>query len=144
MKQFKGFVVAVLTTYLLATIFVSQANLAAVAAFGLPVDLTTRLHAAWHDITHMVTLFLPLSLIALLIAFLVCAWLCKRFPAATAVLYPLAGFAAILTLIFTLNTVFGLTPIAPTRTLAGLLLQGVAGAAGGFMYYHLVARPIRM
>ncbi|MEM8499251.1 MAG: hypothetical protein AAF542_14595 [Pseudomonadota bacterium] len=140
MKKFKGFVVAVLTTYLLATLFVSQGNLAAIAAFGLPVDMATRLHAAWHDMTHMVMLFLPLSLIALLIAFLVCAWLCKRFPQATAVLYPLAGFTALLTLIFSLNTVFGLTPIAPTRTLIGLLLQGLAGAAGGYIYYLMVAR----
>lgn len=140
MTKFKGFVVAVLTTYLLATLFVSQGNLTAIAAFGLPVDLATRVQAAWHDMTHMVTLFLPLSLIALLIAFLVCAWLCKRFPAASAVLYPLAGFAALLTLIFTLNTVFGLTPIAPTRSLVGLLLQGLAGAAGGTIYYLMVAR----
>ncbi len=140
MKKIKGFLAAVLTTYLLATIFVSQGNLAAVAAFGLPVDFTVRLQAAWHDMTHMVTLFLPLSLIALLIAFLVCAWLTKRFPVATAILYPLAGFCALLTLIFSLNTVFGLTPIAPTRSLVGLLLQGLAGAAGGFVYYQLVAQ----
>ncbi|MFK7733861.1 MAG: hypothetical protein AB8B48_19730 [Pseudomonadales bacterium] len=140
MRKFKGFVVAVLTTYVLATIFVSQGNLAAIAAFGLPIDLATRFQAAWHDMTNMVTLFLPLSLIALLIAFLVCAWLTKRFPAASATLYPLAGFTAIMTLIFTLNTVFGLTPIAPTRTMTGLLLQGLAGAAGGFIYYKMVAR----
>ncbi len=140
MKTIKGFVVAVVTTYLLATLFVSQGNLAAIAPFGLPVDMVIRLQAAWHDMTHMVTLFLPLSSIALLIAFLVCAWLCKRFPGASAYLYPLAGFAALLTLIFTMNTVFGLTPIAPTRTLGGLLLQGLAGAAGGYVYYRMVAR----
>lgn len=140
MRKFKGFVGAVVTTYLLATVFVSQGNLAAVTSFGLPVDLATRISAAWHDMTHMVTLFLPLSLIALLVAFLVCAWLSKRFPAASSLLYPLGGFAALLTLIFTLNTVFGLTPIAPTRTATGLILQGMAGAAGGFVYYWLVAR----
>ena len=132
MNKIKGFLGAIVATYIMGTIFISQGNLAQVAALGVPVDIASRINAAWHDATHMVSLYLPLSLIALLIAFLVASWLLKRLGQWANILFPLAGFTAMLTLVFTLNTVFGLTPIAPTRFLPGLLLQGLAGAVGGY------------
>jgi len=57
----------------------------------------------------------------------------------SSLLFVLAGFVAILALHLTMNAVLGLTGVAPTRTLTGLLSQAAAGAVGGYVYYYVVS-----
>ena len=38
-----------------------------------------------------------------------------------------------------MKLVLGLSGIAPTRTIVGLLAQGLAGGAGGYLFCHLSA-----
>ena len=77
---------------------------------------------------------------ALLAAFIVTALLYYLLRRARVVLYVLAGAAAMLTLHLAMNAVFGLTAIAIARSTAGLTLQALAGAAGGFVYVCLNQR----
>ena len=51
-----------------------------------------------------------------------------------------AGAAALVCIHVTLNLALGLTPVAIARSPGGLLVQGLAGAAGGYVYTRLNAR----
>lgn len=139
MKIVLGFVAAVITTYLLGVTFISQGNLARIADLGLSVDMSVRLSSAAHDLGNMVALYAPLATVALLLALLVCHQIVKRTSLNATALYVLAGFSGMIALHVLMKAALSLTGIAPTRTLDGLLLQGVAGAAGAYVYYRLTS-----
>ncbi|NNC54480.1 MAG: hypothetical protein HKO07_02025 [Pseudomonadales bacterium] len=131
---------AVLFTYLLAAALVSPFNMAEIEALGVPVSTRSLLTAVGHDIWHMTGLYLPIIALALLIAFPVAALLAARTALHGWLLYPLAGFVALLAIHASLYVVFGMSPIAATREWAGLLAQGLAGLAGGAFYALLHRR----
>ncbi|MFK8020207.1 MAG: hypothetical protein AB8B86_10590 [Pseudomonadales bacterium] len=137
MNAIKGFLGAIAGTYLLGVLFISQGNLARIAEMGLDVDFGVRLQAATHDATSMVSLYLPLVVVALLIALSVCHQIAKRVSVSPAVLFALAGFVGMIALHLLMKAALTLTGFAPTRTIDGLLLQGIAGAAGSYLYYWL-------
>ncbi len=140
MKILGGFMVAVIATYILGTVFVSQGNIAAVVGMGFDISFSQRLEAALHDFLNMYDLYLPLVTIGLAIGFGVAAPIIRYLlPDLRLVGYVLAGFTAMIALHVILKAVLGLSGIAPTRELTGLLLQGCAGAAGGYLF-HLVTR----
>jgi hypothetical protein len=51
--------------------------------------------------------------------------------------YVSAGFVALLAMHVIMKAVLGLSGIAPTRTILGLLAQGVAGGIGGYLFCRL-------
>ena len=61
----------------------------------------------------------------------------RRFPELRMVCYLSAGFVAMVAILVILKAVLGLSGIAPTRELAGLLAQGIAGALGGFVFHYV-------
>ena len=136
-RKAPAYLCAVAAAYLTGTLLVSQFNIARITELGFDVTLAERVQNAVHDLTNMYDLFLPLVAVALLIAFLVTAKLVLRRIDRPALLYPLAGFVAMLALHGILYLVFGMSPVAPTRTLAGLLGQGLAGALGGYVFFRL-------
>jgi hypothetical protein len=85
-------------------------------------------------------MFLPMVAFALLIAFMTAALLCRWLARWRLPLYAVAGAAALVTIHLILHLAFGLTPIAIARTAGGLMLQGLAGAAGGVCYFLLIRR----
>ena len=127
---------AAISTYIAAVILVSQLNISQVIGLGFSVSLSERFAAVFRDLVGMLSLYLPLVSIALLIAFGFTSLLLMRFINKPATLFPLAGFAALIAIHLILNTVFGVAGIAPTRTIFGLLSQGVAGVLGGYIYYR--------
>ncbi|NND40065.1 MAG: hypothetical protein HKO06_10760 [Pseudomonadales bacterium] len=131
---------AVLLTYIIAAALVSPFNMASIEALGMQVPAASLLAAAWHDVFHMADLYLPIIAVALLIAFPFAAWLAQRTGIATRLLYPLAGFTALLTIHASLYLAFGMSPIAATREWGGLLAQGLAGVCGGIIFYWLLQR----
>lgn len=137
MKVLAGFVAAVIATYVLGALFISQGNIAAVVSMGFDITLADRIDAAIHDITHMYDLYLPLVAIGLLIGFLVAALIIRFVPDLRLVGYLSAGFVGMITLHVIMKAVLGLTGIAPTREVFGLLAQGIAGAAGGLAYHFV-------
>jgi hypothetical protein len=62
-------------------------------------------------------------------------------PGQRALLFALAGFVAVVALHLIMKAVLGVSGIAVTRTVAGLIGQGVAGAIGGYCY-HVLSRPV--
>ena len=137
LRLLKAFIPAVLLAYFLASVLVTQANLAAVQSMGLEVSTGVRLDTTVRDMVGMASSYLILILVSFTLAFPVAAGLTRRLPRQRALLFTLAGFVAIVALHLIMKAALGLSGIAPTRTLAGLLSQGVAGAVGGYCYHAL-------
>ena len=131
---------AVLVTYLLAGLLASNSALNSIVALGLPISLGQRLSANAHDLLGMASSLLPLVVIGLLIAFLIATLLVRRAPRLRLPLFALAGAVALVGIHVALKLTFDITPVAAARTVAGLLLQGAAGAVGGYLFARLSHR----
>lgn len=131
---------AVLVTYVLGAAFVSQGNIASVVQMGFEITAGHRIDAIIHDVTHMYDIYLPVIAIAMLIAIPVASGIIRFVPNLRLIGYVAAGFVAMIAIHMTLKALLGLTGIAPTREVSGLLLQGLAGAVGGYIYHLLSAR----
>jgi len=136
-KKLGIFLSAVLTAYLLASASATQSVVASLSAMGVPVGLGERVAMTLGDFIGMAGMFLPLVTFALLIAFLFTALLCRWLDRWRTPLYLLAGATALVAMHLAMNLAFDLTPVAIARSTGGLLVQGVAGAAGGFVYVRL-------
>ncbi|NND82261.1 MAG: hypothetical protein HKN50_07525 [Gammaproteobacteria bacterium] len=139
-QKLQAYLAAVLTTYVSGTIMISQGNIEQIIELGYPVGIAERFDSAWHDFLHMYDLYLPIVAVALLIAFLFTGLLLLRFIKRPQILYPLAGFVALITVHVILYIVFEMNPVAPTREISGMLGQGVAGLLGGLAFLKLSAR----
>ncbi len=139
-RVLKAFFPAVLLAYVLASILFTQTLLAAVQGMGLEVSTGMRLATTVDDLIGMSSSYLLLILVAFIVGLPVAAGLTRLLPAHRALLFTLAGLVAILALHMIMKAVLGLSGIAATRTLPGLLAQGLAGAVGGYCY-HLLSRP---
>lgn len=138
-RVLKAFFPAVLLAYVLASILFTQTNLAGVQSMGLEVSMGVRLATTFDDMIGMTSSYLLLIFFAFTLGLPVAAGLTRLLPEQRALLFALAGFVAIVALHLIMKAVLGISGIAATRTLAGLLLQGMAGAVGGYCY-HLLSR----
>jgi heme A synthase len=138
-KTTYSFVGAVLAAYILGAIFVSQGNIASVIALGFEVSSGQRIDAALHDILHMTDIYLPLVTVSLLLGLPVAFAVIRKKPHLRTLGYVLAGFVALIAMPVIMKLVLGLSGIAPTRTIVGLLAQGLAGGAGGYLFCRLSA-----
>ena len=140
-----AYLVAVIVTYITGAFFASQNNLSQVAEIisekpeiGLSITFSQRLDAAFHDITHMVQSYLPLIAVAFLIAFPVSGLLSSMVaPRRRGLFYVLAGFVAVITLHISLKAAFDVWGVAATRTLSGLITQGLCGLLGGYIFHRM-------
>jgi len=136
-KKLGIYLLAVFTTYILASLTATQYVVGRLGTMGVDVDFAQRLSMTLGDLWGMAGMFLPIIAFGLLIAFLITALLCRWLSRWRTPLYALAGATALVCVHVALNQAFGLTPVAIARSSLGLLLQGLAGAAGGFVYIGL-------
>lgn len=139
-KRLLAFIVAALVTYLIASVSATAGVLGNLSEMGFVVSFGDRIATTLADIVGLLPLFLPLLAIALLLGFLVTGLIARWQPGWRSFGYPLAGFAAIIVLHLLLKAVLGVSPITATREAGGLLMQGIAGAAGGYAFYYLTGR----
>ncbi|MDP4788669.1 MAG: hypothetical protein NWR64_01665 [Haliea sp.] len=134
-RVLKAFFPAVLLAYILGSVLATQTVLAKLAALGVAVPMTVRLQASLHDVIGM-TAYLLLILVAFVLALPVAAWLVRahRVPGPRLFWFTLAGFAGVIALHLIMNQVLGIWVIAAAREWPGLLLQGLAGAMGGWVF----------
>lgn len=135
-----AFLVAVIGTYIVGVLFIGQGNLANVAEMGLTVEFSDRLDTLLHDLTHMTAIYLPLVTVSSIIAFSVAAAIIRLTPNLRLIGYVSAGFVALIALHLIMKMVLGLTGVAPTRTIMGLIAQGAAGAFGGYLFHILTLK----
>lgn len=134
-----SYLAAVISTYLVGVIFISQGNIANVVAMGFQISIAQRLDAVVHDLTHMTRIYLPLIAVSMLISLPVAAMIIKYAPHLRPIGYILAGITGLIAIHLSIQMTFGISGIAPTRTLIGLLAQGLAGGVGGYLFHLLSA-----
>ncbi|MGK2924506.1 MAG: hypothetical protein ACSLE2_02685 [Lysobacterales bacterium] len=143
-----AYLAAVVVAYVLATLTATQAVVSRLEAMGVAVPAPERLAMSVRDLAGMAGMFLPMIAFALLVGFLSAALLCHRLRRYLwpwrPLVYAAAGAVALVTIHVTLNLAFGLHPVAIARTWGGLLLQALAGAAGGVTYLSLARRGTRV
>ena len=137
MRIISSYLLAVLVAYITGAVFVSQGNIAAVTSMGFEISMEQRFEAMLHDIANMYDIYLMLIALVFLIALPVAELIIRRFPELRLVGYMSAGFVAMVAIHVILKAVLGLSGIAPTRELFGLLAQGIAGALGGFVFHYV-------
>jgi len=128
---------AVMVAYGLAAVTATQSVVSSLAGMGVRLTFPDRLSMTLSDLGGMAGMFLPMVAFGLLIAFMATALICRyrnqwRFP-----LYIIAGAVALVCIHLALHLAFGITPVAIARTTGGLMIQAVAGAAGGLTYVLL-------
>jgi hypothetical protein len=131
------YLAAVAVAYVLASVFATQSVVSSLAGMGLELSFGERLSMTVRDLGGMAGMFLPMVAFGLLIAFMTTALICRYKGQWRIPLYVLTGAVAVVCVHLALNAAFGVTPIAVARTPVGLLLQGLAGAAGGLTYLVL-------
>ncbi len=130
------YVLSVVMAYVLGSILATQFVLYELTDLGLQISLTDRVMATLRDIVGLSGTYLPLIAIALALAFPVAGFLARLGGLARSLWFVFAGLVALVALHLIMKAVLGLTGIAATRTLAGLLSQGLAGAVAGAVYAH--------
>lgn len=131
------YLAAVAVTYLLASISATQAVVSSLTGMGIDLDFSERTAMTLSDIAGMAGMFAPMIAFGLLVAFMTTALICRYWRKWRTPLYVIAGATAVVCIHLALNLAFGITPIAIARTLPGLMLQAIAGAAGGFTFVYL-------
>ena len=132
-----SYIAAVIVAYCFCALFISQGNIAAVTGLGFDVTMSQRLGAIVHDVSGMTDIYLPLVAVSLLLGLPVAFAVVRKNPHLRMIGYVSAGFVALLAMHVIMKAVLGLSGIAPTRTLWGLLAQGVAGGIGGYLFCRL-------
>ena len=132
-----SYIAAVIVAYCFGALFISQGNIAAVTGLGFDVTVSQRLGAIVHDVTGMTDIYLPLVAVSLLLGLPVAFAVVRKNPHLRMLGYVSAGFVALLAMHVIMKAVLGLSGIAPTRTVLGLLAQGVAGGIGGYLFCRL-------
>ena len=136
-RKLAAYLLAVVVAYTLASITATQSVIARLAEMGIDVNFADRLRMTLHDIAGMAGMFLPMIAAAFLAAFLMAALLCRWLGRRPIALYILAGAVALIAIHLTLNLAVGITPVAIARTMGGLLIQGLAGAVGAYLYAYI-------
>jgi hypothetical protein len=132
-----SYIAAVIVAYCFGALFISQGNIAAVTGLGFDVTMSQRLGAIVHDVSGMTDIYLPLVAVSLLLGLPVAFAVVRKNPHLRMIGYVSAGFVALLAMHVIMKAVLGLSGIAPTRTLWGLLAQGVAGGIGAYLFCRL-------
>ena len=140
-KTIGAFLLAVIITYVIGSIASTQTILANVVELGVAVGWSDRLSATMHDLVGMAPTYLPVILVGFLIAFAVTALILRFAPNLRSIGYVLAGVTAVLTVHMAMQALLGMHPLPATRTLIGLLLQGAAGAVGGYVFVRITRQP---
>lgn len=127
----------------MGSIFATLVILATIERFDVPVTLRDRMGAISHDLLGMTTSYLPLMALAFLVAMPGAVLLGRYLDRLRFALYGAAGFAAVICLHLAMQAVLGLNGIAAVRELHGLLLQGIAGWFGGYLFYLAMGQAHR-
>lgn len=134
-KKILAFIIATFITYLIAVPLVSLFNIVSIAELGYPVSFGDQMGTVADDLMGMFVVYMPVIALALLVGWLFTGLLLTRFVERTAFIYALAGFSALIAVHSIMNALLGMSGIAATRSMAGLLAQGVAGGLGGWAFY---------
>ena len=140
-RHSKAYFAAVVTIYLVGSVAITQINLQSLIGLGAQIPVSVRWHATWTDLQGLLVPYLILIAIGVLIAVVVTGQISRFFPRYRMWLYPIACAVALLAIHLLLKGIFGLWGVAGARPPVGLLLQGLAGGLGGWLYAYWSSHP---
>lgn len=139
MRVLLAFLAAWLLTYGLCAVATTQTVLAGLAAIGHPVSLTQRLQMTVADLLGLAPVFGSAIAVALLLGFLLAYGASRLIGGLQRLAFLVAGAVAVAALHLVLEQIFNVPLIIATRNATGLLLQSLAGAAGGYLFARIVS-----
>ena len=131
-----AFLLAVVAATALASIISTQFVIAGLQGIGVKIPFGTRVSMTVTDLA-LLRIYLIMGGTAMLVAFLVAGACARWLPGSRQVWFTVAGFAALTCVLLLVESMLGAMLIAGARSLPGLLLQGVAGAFGGWSFVRL-------
>ena len=134
------FIVAVLATFLLASMVGTQLVLADIWSFGLVVSLSDRVSATIHDIAGLATMLPLLISVTFLLAFIIAESGRRILTGKRTYWYMAAGLTSLPAALTLIKTLMGGTVFAAARTGSGMLLFALCGLIGGWLFARLVNR----
>lgn len=139
-RRLAGFALAVLATAALSSVIQTLRVHAGLSALGVEISFGLRLSAIGHDLIGFAPTYAGIVAAGFLIAFLV-AGLIRRYATRLGPwLHALAGGAAILTALLTMDALLGMSVIAGARGAWGIALFTLAGMLGGALFARIGAR----
>lgn len=135
-----AFLPCVLAAYSLAAVFASEVMLRGIDAAGFPVTLHNRIQVVLHDLPGLAPLYLPRIAVALAPAMLL-ATLLALLPGVReprwlrASVYVACGATAVVVMHLLIRAYDPVHALGITGASGGLLLQGVAGGFGAYVYF---------
>lgn len=135
-KIIGAFIAAVVTASIFASIFSTQFVIAALQDIGVSIPFGTRMSMTLDDLNILQTLLAVVG-VCFLVGFLVAGLAQGKLGGNRKIWYLVAGGTALICTLLLMNAVLQLMPVAGARTIAGLLMQGVAGAIGGWVFAWL-------
>ena len=131
------FCIAILATFVLASLAHSQFVLHELASLGVTIDVATRISSSLDDLSGLLPGYGGILAVGLLIGFSIMGLLRKYRPAVGYWVYPVGGLITVLVAHLAMHPIFNVTLIAGARTPLGLLCQALAGLIGGYVFMQL-------
>ncbi|MGV6801108.1 MAG: hypothetical protein ACWA5L_04220 [bacterium] len=125
-----AWILASVSAYLLASFFSTEFVL---AGLGVKVSLMDNITSVMRDIVGLYAYLLVMAL-GFALAFFVASIVKAFLPFLSVIAYPVAGAAAILTILQIMQAQFDVIPISGALSQAGLVAQLMAGAMGGVVF----------
>lgn len=143
-----GFMASIITTCISASIFQSSFVLIKLQSVGAEITTGAWLHTIWHDLYGLIFGgYIPFGLAVTLgffVALPTAALICKLFGIPKWILYPLATAVALVTIRYTISSMFlDLILLVGTRGVVGLTFYLLAGALGGLVYVWVSNQYLR-
>jgi hypothetical protein len=128
---------AAVLTAILSAVVQTQHTVAGLRAVGAPVSFGQRLTMTGLDLLNFAPVYAALVAAGFLIAFIVALGLKRLWPGGRSALFPLAGAAAVATLLGLMNQLLGLALIPATLSAPWWLALVACGALGGVVFARL-------
>ena len=118
------FFIAIVVTFVLASMAHSQFVLHELSSLGVTIDLATRVSSTLDDLGGLIPGYGGILAVGLLIGLSVMALVRKLRPQTSYWVYPLAGLLAVLVAHLAMYPIFNVTLIAGARSTFGMILSG--------------------
>jgi hypothetical protein len=133
------FLIAVIFTFVLASLFHSQFVMAELTSVGVNIGFSDRISMSLDDLIGLYPIYGLVIALSLLIAFSITTLLLKLFKIPPSILYFMGGGLGIATALLAMHPILDTTLIAGARSTFGFICQSLAGAIGGWVFSHLRA-----
>ncbi len=133
LRLFGRFLMAVLVTYVIASVSHTYFVLNELERVGADIDLSTRISTSISDIFGLFA-YAGIIAVGLLIGFSMMGIIRKFYKLLPRWVYPLAGVLTMICIHVAMFPIFEVTLIAGARTTLGITAQCVAGMIGGWVF----------